>query len=135
MPSPTHTVRPLPDPLVRLSAYALDLHWSWSHAGDAVWTRLDEQLWERTQNPWLLLQYVPRERLERLATDADLEQKFRTLSAGMDPKRQDEIIAAVWEFESLADVALFARGLRTSPILTPLEQTSRPSPARGGADS
>ena len=79
MPSPTHTVRPLPDPLVRLSAYALDLHWSWSHAGDAVWTRLDEQLWERTQNPWLLLQYVPRERLERLATDADFVRAVHAL--------------------------------------------------------
>jgi starch phosphorylase len=35
-----------------------------------VWRQLDETLWERTQNPWLLLQYVPFERLERLAGDA-----------------------------------------------------------------
>lgn len=69
MPSPTS--RPLPEPLARLSTLALDLHWAWNHAGDAVWRRLDEVLWERTQNPWLLLQYVPFERLERLATDAD----------------------------------------------------------------
>jgi starch phosphorylase len=69
MASPPDPVRPLPDPLLRLSAHALDLHWAWSHAGDAVWKRLDEKLWERTQNPWLLLQYVPLERLERLADD------------------------------------------------------------------
>jgi starch phosphorylase len=61
--------RSLPEPLARLSTLAFDLHWAWNHAGDAVWRQLDEALWERTQNPWLLLQYVPFERLERLAAD------------------------------------------------------------------
>jgi starch phosphorylase len=70
--------RPLPDPLARLTAIALDLHWSWNHAGDAVWRRLDEALWERTGNPWLLLQHVPFARLERLAVDAEF---LRDLSA------------------------------------------------------
>ena len=72
LPGPSD--RALPEPLERLSALALDLHWSWNHAGDAVWRRLDESLWERTQNPWLLLQHVPLERLERLA-------RIRTSSA------------------------------------------------------
>lgn len=62
--------RSLPEPLARLQALALDVHWAWNHAGDAVWRQLDEVLWERTQNPWLLLQYIPLERLERLAGDA-----------------------------------------------------------------
>jgi starch phosphorylase len=65
------TPRSLPEPLARLSDLALDVHWAWNHAGDAVWRRLDETLWERTQNPWLLLQYVPFERLARLASDPD----------------------------------------------------------------
>ena len=73
------TVRPLPAPLARLSALALDLHWSWNHAGDGVWKRLDEALWERTQNPWLLLQYVPLERLERLAADPSFLREVRNL--------------------------------------------------------
>ncbi len=77
--SPADAIRPLPDPLVRLSAHALDLHWAWNHAGDAVWKRLDGALWERTQNPWLLLQYVPFERLERLATDADFVRAVEAL--------------------------------------------------------
>jgi starch phosphorylase len=68
----------LPDPLISLSTLVLDLQWSWNHAGDAVWKRLDEQLWERTQNPLHLLEHVPRERLQRLATDADF---LRDLSA------------------------------------------------------
>jgi starch phosphorylase len=83
--------RPLPEPLARLTALALDVHWAWNHAGDAVWKRLDETLWERTQNPWLLLQYVPFERLEGLAGDAaflrdvqaleESEERYRTLPA------------------------------------------------------
>lgn len=70
-PSPAAGLsRHLPELLARLNALALNVHWAWNHAGDAVWKRLDETLWERTQNPWLLLQYVPFERLERLADDA-----------------------------------------------------------------
>ncbi len=71
--------RSLPDPLARLSSLALDMHWAWNHAGDAVWRRLDESLWERTQNPWLLLQHVPLERLERLAVDADFLRDLQLL--------------------------------------------------------
>jgi starch phosphorylase len=71
--------RILPEPLRRLEALALDLHWSWNHAGDATWKRLDEELWGRTQNPWLLLQHVPFERLERLTKDATFLSDLETL--------------------------------------------------------
>ncbi len=54
----------------RLSALALDMHWAWNHAGDAVWRRLDEAWWARTQNPWLLLQHVSAEHLRHLSGDA-----------------------------------------------------------------
>lgn len=80
MASTGHAVsRVLPEPLERLSSLALDLHWAWNHAGDAVWKRLDSELWERTQNPWLLLQHVPFERLERLARDEDFLRDLRAL--------------------------------------------------------
>jgi starch phosphorylase len=55
------------------------MHWAWNHAGDAVWRRLDEGMWQRTQNPWLLLQHVPFERLERLAADSDFLRDVRAL--------------------------------------------------------
>ena len=80
------TPNTIPEPLLRLSALALDLHWSWNHAGDAIWKRLDATMWESTQNPWLLLQHVPFQRLERLAKDAKrakawkLEPQFVTVS-------------------------------------------------------
>ena len=85
--SPDTTSRPLPEPLGRLSALALDLHWAWNHAGDAVWRRLDEALWERTQNPWLLLEHVPFERLERLARDPEFLGAVKTLEASRERYR------------------------------------------------
>jgi len=41
-----------------LAELALDMRWSWSHATDQVWKQLDPELWELTQNPWLVLQTV-----------------------------------------------------------------------------
>jgi glycogen phosphorylase len=53
----------------RLAGLALDLHWSWSHRTDDIWERLDAALWERTRNPWIVLQSVSRERLEEALAD------------------------------------------------------------------
>lgn len=78
MPSPSDWLaRPFPEPLARLVPLALDLHWTWNHAGDAVWRQLDESLWDRTQNAWLVLQSVPSERLEHLAGDAGFLRDVR----------------------------------------------------------
>jgi starch phosphorylase len=76
MSSSADTSRSLP---ARLSTLAVDLHWAWNHAGDAVWKRLDEVLWERTQNPWHLLEHVPLERLDRLAGDANFLRDVQAL--------------------------------------------------------
>ena len=40
------------DQLVEL---ALNLHWCWNHSSDWIWKSLDAELWESTQNPWILL--------------------------------------------------------------------------------
>ena len=61
--------RSLPEPLLPLATLALDLRWTWSHAGDALWRALDAELWERTENPWLMLQLVSADHLEALAGD------------------------------------------------------------------
>ena len=52
-----------------LAELALDIRWSWSHCVDEVWRRLDPALWELTQNPWVVLQTVSREHLERTLAD------------------------------------------------------------------
>ncbi|MGB2634406.1 MAG: DUF3417 domain-containing protein [Candidatus Acidiferrum sp.] len=52
-----------------LAGLALDMRWSWNHATDGVWRTLDPALWGLTQNPWVVLQTVSRERLERALGD------------------------------------------------------------------
>src|SRR5476651_1363177 len=49
-----------------LAELALDLRWSWNHCTDEVWRQLDPALWELTQNPWVVLQTVSRDQIERV---------------------------------------------------------------------
>jgi starch phosphorylase len=60
-----------------LVEFALDLRWTWSHAGDALWQTIAPEIWERTQNPWMLLQNVSKERLETLVHDGVLRPNRR----------------------------------------------------------
>jgi starch phosphorylase len=53
-----------------LAELALDMRWSWNHGADKIWRQLDPTLWELTQNPWVVLQTVSREQLERLLADS-----------------------------------------------------------------
>ena len=52
-----------------LSALALDLRWSWNHAADEVWRRLDPALWDLTHNPRGVLQAVGAERIAQECSD------------------------------------------------------------------
>lgn len=52
-----------------LAELALDMHWAWNHATDEVWRLLDSRQWEITHNPWVVLQTVSRNRIERLLAD------------------------------------------------------------------
>ena len=52
-----------------LAELALDLHWSWNHATDEVWRQLDPELWEFTQNPWVVLQTVSKDKLQRVLSN------------------------------------------------------------------
>tara|TARA_R110001592_G_scaffold118997_1_gene321696 strand:+ start:2571 stop:5117 length:2547 start_codon:yes stop_codon:yes gene_type:complete len=49
---------------------ALNLRTSWNHATDQIWRQLDSDLWEATQNPWVVLQTVSREKLQRCLADS-----------------------------------------------------------------
>ena len=57
------------DGVESLAELALDMRWSWNHATDTVWRRLDPELWEFTQNPWVVLQTVSRDKVERALAD------------------------------------------------------------------
>jgi starch phosphorylase len=56
-----------------LTELALDLRWSFSHAADKIWGRLDPELWELTRNPWVVLQTVSRAKLQSLTSDPDFQ--------------------------------------------------------------
>src|SRR5579863_8183604 len=60
----------------KLRDLALDLRWSWNHAADELWTRLDPELWALTHNAWVLLQTVSRERLNGCLADAAFREKL-----------------------------------------------------------
>ncbi len=73
--------RSLPAPLAGLTELALDTRWTWSHAGDALWRNLDPALWERTRNPWAILQNIAPARLEALARAPDFLASLADLAA------------------------------------------------------
>jgi starch phosphorylase len=68
-----------------LAELALDLRWSWNHCADEVWRALDPALWELTQNPWVVLQTVSRDQLERALADPAFRKNVDALLRG---KRQ-----------------------------------------------
>ena len=52
-----------------LAELALDMRSSWNHATDRVWRELDPVLWALTHSPWVVLQTVSREKLQRVLAD------------------------------------------------------------------
>jgi starch phosphorylase len=62
-----------------LAELALDMRWSWNHYADEVWRHLDPALWELTQNPWVVLQTVSRDQLNRVLADPAFRKKVDDL--------------------------------------------------------
>jgi glycogen phosphorylase len=62
-----------------LAEIALDMRWSWNHYADEVWRQLDPKLWEITQNPWVILQTVSRDQMERVLADPEFRKKVDAL--------------------------------------------------------
>jgi len=62
-----------------LAELALDLRWSWNHATDEVWRQLDPALWEFTQNPWVVLQTVAKDKLQRVLADPTFRKNIDDL--------------------------------------------------------
>ncbi|MHB8336098.1 MAG: alpha-glucan family phosphorylase, partial [Ignavibacteriaceae bacterium] len=62
-----------------LAELALDMRWSWSHYADEVWRQLDPVLWDFTQNPWVVLQTVSRDKLEHALADPSFRKEIDNL--------------------------------------------------------
>lgn len=71
------------DLLSSLKELALDLCWSWNHSTDEIWGRLDPELWEVTQNPWVVLQTVSKKTIRNLAADGAFCEKVRQMLRSM----------------------------------------------------
>lgn len=82
----------LPDGLSQLRDLALDLRWTWSHEADALWSEIDPALWDRTRNPWSVLQGVTPHRLQRLSSDS----AFRARVAEYAAARREYISQRGW---------------------------------------
>ena len=85
-----------------LTELALDLQWSWNHAADTLWQQLDAELWDRTHNPWVVLQTASREGLKlRLADPA-----FRAQMAALMTQKQQATDRPKWFQEEHPAAAL-----------------------------
>jgi glycogen phosphorylase len=62
-----------------LAELALNLRWSWNHASDEIWQSLDAELWETTQNPWLILRTVSQEKIKSLLAAPEFRQRVQDL--------------------------------------------------------
>ena len=100
-----------------LAELALDLRWSWNHAADEVWRQLDPALWELTHNPWVVIQTVSRDQIERVSADPVFRKRVDDL---VQAKRQ-ETQAPAWfqqnHSQALTAVAYFSMEFMLSEAL------------------
>jgi starch phosphorylase len=82
----------MPEGLEGLIDLALDLRWSWNHAADKLWREIAPELWDRTGNPWLILQTVAAGRLQTLAADAG----FRKMVDASIAEHREALESPVW---------------------------------------
>lgn len=86
------TYSPLPEGIEgidSLAEIALDISWTWYHSTDQLWQELNAKLWDRTRNPWLVLQTISRDHLKQKMDDPGFRQKLDSLL-----KLKDEITSS-----------------------------------------
>jgi len=84
-----------------LRQLALDLHWSWNHSTDELWSRLEPELWLRTHNPWVVMQTVSRQRLAQMLNDPVFHERLETLMTAA----RETARARTWFDQAHADAA------------------------------
>jgi starch phosphorylase len=95
-----------PEPQVEggdaLTELALNLHWSWNHAADELWERLDPQLWEDTQNPWVILRTVSTDKIKSLMAQPEFRQRVDDLLR----RNRESFNSQAWFQKKYPDAAL-----------------------------
>jgi starch phosphorylase len=87
-----------------LAELALDMRWSWNHVTDEVWRQLDPALWDITHNPWVVLQTVSRDQIERVLADPLFRKKVDGLVDG----RRQAAQASAWFQQSYSRTSVTA---------------------------
>jgi starch phosphorylase len=75
-----------------LTELALDMRSSWNHTADGVWQQLDPILWDLTHNPWIILQTVSREKIQRDLADVTFRKTVNDLTQA----KRDAAVAPAW---------------------------------------
>ena len=96
------TIWPKIEGIDALAELALNLHWSWNHAADELWERLDPQLWEDTQNPWVILRTVSKDKIKSLLT----QPKFRQRVDDLLRQNRESFSSEAWFQKKHPDAAL-----------------------------
>jgi starch phosphorylase len=101
-----------------LGELALNMRWSWNHAADEVWVQLDPELWDRTHNPWVVLQTISRDRLQQALDDPVFKRKVDDL---VETKRHEAEVPAWFQQRhpqsTLTSVAYFSMEFMLSEAL------------------
>ena len=119
-----------------LAELALDMRSSWNHATDQAWRQLDPLLWELTHNPWVVLQTVSREKLQRVLADP----AFRKNVDDLVQARRDAAEAPAWFQQTypqsaLSYVAYFSMGFMLSEALPANRRRFHEPQSRRGASN
>src|SRR5258706_2508755 len=75
-----------------LAELAIDVSCSWRHTERALWSQLNQDFWERTRNPWAVLQTVSGEKLEKITA----QPAFRAALNDVQRIRSQEEQAPRW---------------------------------------
>jgi starch phosphorylase len=102
----------------KLAELALDMRWSWNHFADEVWRQLDPDLWESTHNPWVVLQTISRDQLQRVLSDPVFRKEVDQLVQA----KRDNAEAPAWfqqnhPWAPLTGVAYFSMEFMLSEAL------------------
>jgi starch phosphorylase len=101
-----------------LAELALDMRWTWNHATDQLWRQLDAVLWELTQNPWVVLQTVSRDKLQRVLAEPAFRNNVDTLvQARREAVETPAWFQQAWPHAQLGCVAYFSMEFMLSEAL------------------
>jgi len=85
-----------------LLSLSLDMRWSWNHAADELWQQLNPALWEQTHNPWLVVQTVSTDQLQRQLGAPSFRSKLDEILR----EREEDDLQPAWFSTQHADTAL-----------------------------